>query len=125
MKTWAKIEDGRVVYPPKNDSKTGTFNVDKNKQWLAKHGFSLMSYEDLKPHLPQPEETAVKYSTLKIIRALGDDWEAYRAMMQQGGVLDQFYAANYLRSDDPVFSAFIENVPEEVKARLNECLWEE
>ena len=125
MKTWAKIEDGRVVYPPKNDSKTGMFNVDKNEKWLTGHGFSLMSYEDLKPYLPQPEDAAVKYSTLKIIRALGEDWEIYRTMMQQSGVLDQFYAANYLKSDDPVFAAFIENVPDEVKARLNECLWEE
>lgn len=68
---------------------------------------------------------AVKYSTLKIIRTLGDDWQTYKAQMEAVGVLDQFYAANYLRSDDPVFAAFLENVPDEVKEKLNECLWEE
>jgi hypothetical protein len=68
---------------------------------------------------------AVKYSTLKIIRVLGDDWQTYKAQMGAAGVLDQFYAANYLRSDDPVFAAILENVPDEVKARLNECIWEE
>lgn len=68
---------------------------------------------------------AVKYSTLKIIRTLGDDWQTYKAQMEAAGVLDQFYAANYLRSDDPVFAAFLENVPDEVKNKLSECLWEE
>lgn len=68
---------------------------------------------------------AVKYSTLKIIRTLGDDWQTYKAQMEAVGVLDQFYTAQYLRSDDPVFMAFLENVPAEVKTRLNECIWEE
>lgn len=68
---------------------------------------------------------AVKYSTLKIIRTLGDDWQTYKAQMEAAGVLDQFYAANYLKSDDPVFAAFLENVPDEVKNKLSECVWEE
>lgn len=68
---------------------------------------------------------AVKYSTLKIIRTLGDDWQTYKAQMEAVGVLDQFYTAQYLRSDDPVFMAFLENVPDEVKSKLSECLWEE
>jgi hypothetical protein len=68
---------------------------------------------------------AVKYSTLKIIRTLGDDWQTYKAQMEGVGVLDQFYTAQYLRSDDPVFVAFLENVPDEVKNKLSECLWEE
>ena len=68
---------------------------------------------------------AVKYSTLKIIRTLDDDWQTYMVQMEAAGVLDQFYAANYLRSDDPVFAAFLENVPDEVKNKLRECVWEE
>ena len=68
---------------------------------------------------------AVKYSTLKIIRTLGDDWQTYKVQMEAAGVLDQFYAANYLKSDDPVFAAFLESVQAEVKNKLSECLWEE
>jgi hypothetical protein len=68
---------------------------------------------------------AIKYSTQKIIRTLGDDWQMYKAQMEAAGVLDQFYAANYLKSDDPVFSAFLEKVPNEIKEKLNECIWEE
>lgn len=80
------------------------------------------TYEETEEKIEIP---VVKYSTLKIIRTLGDDWEAYKQMMIAAGVLDQFYAANYLRSDDPVFAAFLENVPEEVKAQLDKCVWEE
>jgi hypothetical protein len=71
------------------------------------------------------EMEVIKYSTLKIIRALGDEWTTYKQMMEESGVLDQFYAANYLKSDDPVFSAFLKKVPNEIKEKLNECIWEE
>lgn len=65
-----------------------------------------------------------KYSKLKIIRALGNEWETYRHQLEQAGMLDQFFAAEYLAEDDPVFVAFMANVPDEVKAKLPECLWE-
>lgn len=70
-------------------------------------------------------EAVKKYSTLKIIRALGDEWSVYKAQLEAAGVLDQFFAANYLLSTDPVFAAFIANVPAELKAKLDECIWEE
>ena len=125
MKKWLKIENGNIIFPPQNDSKNGIFNVNKNEKWLNENGFSLMSFEDYKQYLPKVEEMPEKYSTLKIIRILGEEWEIYRSMMEESGVLDQFYAANYLKSDDPVFSAFLEKVPNEIKEKLNECIWEE
>lgn len=74
---------------------------------------------------PEPVEMVERYSTLKIIRTLGADWETYRHQLEAAGYLDQFFAANYLAADDPVFVAFMATVPEEVKARLPECVWEE
>ena len=65
-----------------------------------------------------------KYSKLKIIRVLGSDWETYRSQLVQAGVVDQFFAAEYLAEDDPVFVAFMASVPEDVKEKLKECLWE-
>ena len=80
------------------------------------------TYEETTELVP---EMVKRYSTLKIIRALGAEWEVYKTMLEQAGVLDQFFAANYLESTDPVFKAFIANVPEELKDKLNDCLWEE
>lgn len=125
MKICAKIEDGRIVYPPKNDKASGMFNVDKNEKWLTEHGFSQWTAEELEPYQPKPVELPKKYSTLKIIRTLGEDWEGYRTRLEVAGYLDQFFAANYLAEDDPVFMAFMATVPEEVKAMLDLCLWEE
>ena len=45
--------------------------------------------------------------------------------MEEAGVLDQFFAANYLAEDDIVFQSFLETVPEELKMRLDECIWTE
>ena len=74
---------------------------------------------------PEPAPLPERYSKLKVIRALGDDWSAYKAQLETAGLLDQFMAAEYLAADDPAFAAFLENVPEEVKDKLAECLWED
>lgn len=84
-----------------------------------------MTQEEIDELLPKPVELPKKYSTLKIIRALNTDWEIYKTKMEEAGVLDQFFAANYLVEDDPVFQAFLETVPEELKMRLDECIWTE
>nr|DAI95135.1 MAG TPA: hypothetical protein [Caudoviricetes sp.] len=69
-------------------------------------------------------EPTKKYSTLKIIRALGDEWENYRKQLEEAGVTDQFFAANYLAGNDPVFVAFLATVPEAVREKLENCEWE-
>lgn len=65
-----------------------------------------------------------KYSTLKIIRALGDEWENYRKQLDAAGYADQFFAANYLASNDPVFVAFLQTVPQEIREKLGTCIWD-
>ena len=69
-------------------------------------------------------EPTKKYSTLKIIRTLGDEWENYRKQLEEAGVTDQFFAANYLAGNDPVFVAFLATVPEAVREKLENCEWE-
>lgn len=72
----------------------------------------------------QVKAQPTKYSTLKIIRALGQDWVSYRNMLQAAGYLDQFFAANYLSSEDPVFQQFMQLVPQQVKEKLQDCIWD-
>ena len=43
--TYAKIENGSVVYPPRNDG--NRFNVDRDEKWLTDHGFTPMTAEEL------------------------------------------------------------------------------
>ena len=88
---------------------------------LPKHGYEWVEPEPPAPLPPPPK----RYSTLKIIRKLGDEWETYRAKIAEAGVLDQFFAANYLAEDDPVFSAFVSTLPAELVEQLDNCLWEE
>ena len=100
------------------------FNVNRNTAWLTSHGFKEMTDEELDEYKSATVIPAKKYSTLKIIRTLGDEWETYRTMLSEAGVLDQFFAANYLSEDDPVFVSFMQNVPEELKSKLDQCIWE-
>lgn len=74
--------------------------------------------------LPQETVQVVKkYSTLAIIRALGEQWETLRTQLDTSGYLDQFFAANYLASDDPVFIAFAETADADLLAILENCEW--
>lgn len=74
--------------------------------------------------LPVPEVTlARRFSRLLIIRELGDEWPAVRAKLDAAGVLDQFFAADWLTEDDPQFAAILDQWPEDQRARLDNCLW--
>lgn len=96
--------------------------------WIFKptpEQFRAAGYEWKEPPAPPaPEPLPKRYSKLKIIRVLGDAWETYKAQIEAAGLLDEFAYAEYLAEDDPVFAAFLESVPDEVKAKLDQCLWE-
>ena len=76
---------------------------------------------------PQPPEPAPKrYSKLKIIRALGDGWEAKKLMIEQAGLYDQFMAAQFMAEDDPAFAAVLASLTDEEREMLDtECLYDE
>lgn len=64
---YAKIEDGKVILPPHHDG--NRFNVHLDPDWLAEHGFTDMSEEELAPYRPKPPEQTV-FSKLAIRRAM-------------------------------------------------------
>ena len=64
---YAKIEDGKVIFPPHNDG--DHYNVHLDPAWLAEHGFTDMSEEEIAPFLPKPTEQTV-FSKLAIRRAM-------------------------------------------------------
>lgn len=73
---------------------------------------------------PTPKEPIKRYSKLKIIRMLGDQWPVYKQMIEDAGFSDEFWAANELAEDDPAFSSFLETVPDDLKHLLDECqIW--
>ena len=64
---YAKIEDGKIIFPPHNDG--NRCNVHLDPVWLAEHGFRDMSDEELAPYWPKPPEQTV-FSKLSIRRAM-------------------------------------------------------
>lgn len=64
---YAKIEEGKIVLPPHNDG--DHYNVHLDPAWLAEHGFTDMSEEELAPYRQQPEPQTV-FSKLAVRRAM-------------------------------------------------------
>lgn len=83
---------------------------------------SGFSYEE---SMEKAEMEVKRYSTLKVIRMLGEQWENIRKILAEKGLLDQFYAANYLQSDDPEFTAFLQEIPDDIRSKLSRCLWKD
>ena len=113
------IKDNQIVTANVGQVVIGNYRVfNPTAEMLIEAGF-----EPYTPPEPEPEPTVrpKRYSQLKVIRVLGEEWQTYRKLLEDAGVLDQFFAADYLVEDDPVFSAFIANVPDELKERLSEC----
>ena len=81
-----------------------------------------LGYEEYTPAPPVPAPK--RYSKLKVIRALGDGWEAKKLQLEQAGLYDQFVAAAWLEEDDPAFAAVYASLTDEEKAALEECRYE-
>ena len=75
----------------------------------------------LTPPILEATQHIKRYSKLKIIRTLGDEWSFYKKQLEDAELADEFWAANDLAEDDPAFIAFIQNVPDDLKAKLAEC----
>lgn len=67
--------------------------------------------------------SAKRYSSLKIIRTLGAQWEIVRTKLEEAGYLDQFLSANYIQADDPAFQLFLGSFDTELLAELEKCRW--
>ena len=74
--TYAKVENGSVVYPSRNDG--NRFNVDKDEQWLADHGFTQMTAEELANAIQSVKDLdTVKEQTYQEL------WSNYKTFQQK------------------------------------------
>lgn len=74
---------------------------------------------------PTPIPPPKRYSKLKVIRALGEGWEAKKLELEQAGLYDQFIAAAWLEEDDPAFAPIYASLTDEEKQILDtECLYD-
>lgn len=99
------VLNGRLVFNPSKDQL-----LEAGYQWVP-------------PEQKNNSGSAVRYSSLKIIRALGAQWEAVRTQLEAAGYLDQFLSANYILSTDPAFQLFLSNFDTEFLTELEKCRW--
>lgn len=86
--------------------------------WYEANGYTTEAPEVVATVTPK------KYSKLAIIRALGDGWAAKRAELETAGLLDKFFAANYLAEDDEEFATVLATLTDDPKRLLGEqCQW--
>ena len=89
---------------------------------LQQAGYEWVESPPLEPPEPKPK----RYSKLKVIRALGEGWKDKRDELEAAGMLDEFMAAQYLATDDPVFGAIYSHLTNEEKRILDEeCAYHE
>ena len=76
-------------------------------------------------HWEEPTPAPKKYSKLKVIRALGSKWDAYKLQLEQAGLHDQFVAAAWLDESDPAFAAVYASLTPEEREALAGCEYDE
>ena len=109
-----KIFNGRLTL----DGKVRIIAGDPDPALMRRAG-----YTEYVPPAPEPEPK--RYSKLKIIRALGEGWEAKKLELEQAGLYDQFMAAQFLAEDDPAFAAVYASLTDGEKAALEECRYDD
>lgn len=108
------IRDG-VVY------KGGGIILDGKRYWNPTDEQMIAAGWERYTPPPAPK----RYSKLKIIRALGDNWPRYKAALETNGWWDQFDQAAWLDENDPVFSAVYATLNDAEKEMLEGCLYDE
>ena len=66
--SYAKIVNGAIVYPPHNDG--NRINVHLDPEWLADHGYSDMSDEELAQYTTAAVPAQTIFTKLQIRRAM-------------------------------------------------------
>ena len=103
---YCKIENGRPVYPPKNDG--CHFNVDVDPDWLAAHGYTDMTPEQIAAAVT-PIVTAKKYSKYKLKLELQklNLWDTFKGALTEDEY-ETFLLVQELASDDENFTSTLE-----------------
>ena len=109
-----KIFNGRLTL----DGKVRIIAGNPDPELMRRAG-----YTEYVPPAPEPEPK--RYSKLKIIRVLGEGWEAKKLELEQAGLYDQFMAAQFLAEDDPAFAAVYASLSDEEKAALEDCRYDD
>ena len=113
-------KDGKA-YPVLKKIILGDYVIcNPTKEQIIEAGYEWREPTPPEPPAPVPQ----RYSKYKIIKALGDQWPTYKAEIEAAGLYDLFLSAEYLEEGDPLFDGFIATIPEELKEKLNECLWD-
>ena len=102
---YAKIEDGKIILPPHNDG--NHFNVHLDPAWLAAHGFTDMSEEELAPYRPKPPEQTVfsKLAIRRAMRTLGIEGKLDSLLNASGTFRADWQDAQEIDLADPVLTS--------------------
>ena len=105
---YAKIENGKVIFPPHNDG--NRMNVHLDPAWLAEHGFTDMSEEELAPYRPVPEPQTVfsKLSIRRAMRSLGIEAKLDALLNASGTFRADWTDAQEIDLADPVLTAALQ-----------------
>ena len=92
------------------------------KMWYSNPTREQFTSAGWSEYTPDPTPPAPKrYSKLKVIRAFGDRWEAWKLQLEQAGLYDQFVAAAWLDEDDPAFAAVLATLSDADRELLDGC----
>ena len=122
---FAKIRNGFIILPPTNARSVGggfIMNCHLNSDWLRQNGFEEKSDEELAQAVIDLIHPPLRYSQLKIIKALGSQWETCRKELENTGLLDLFFEGDSIADNDKRFSHFLMKIKSILQNQLDSCI---
>lgn len=122
---FAKIRNGFIILPPTNARLLNggiMLNCNLNPAWLKQNGFEEKSDEELAQAVIDLVHPPLRYSQLKIIKALGCQWEACRKELENTGLLDLFFEEDSIADNDKRFSSFLMKIKSILESQLDSCI---
>ena len=105
---YAKIENGKVIFPPHNDG--NRMNVHLDPAWLSEHGFTDRTEEEIASYRPEPPEQTVfsKLAVRRAMRGLGIE-SKLNALLESSDIFRADWTdAQEIDLADPVLAAALQ-----------------
>lgn len=120
----AKIVNGFVVLAPTQWRQPGGGIKSHYDRILQEQHYRDMPEEDLARAVIDLVHPPIRYSQLKIINALGSQWEAFRRELEKAALSEPFFNEENLSSNDERFRFFLSEIRGVLKERLDSCVVE-
>ena len=111
----------KIIFPPNPmlDGNKAVFNP--SEKLLKQYGFKDIPETELAQAVLDLVHPPLRYSKIKMIEILGNDWEQCKKILEEQNLIDAFIVEDTIADNDMRFDIFLKQVKKCLGEKINIC----